>query len=136
MLVLIIITIILSRSLHDIIITVEYVAKKGKELLEKIPTVAYIGIGALALGMLAGKHFLTPQTTTATSVSGVARSANNKQAFVLLVTITFPNVEEKERFKKIFRPMASYVASQEYSTLSYEVAESDKDDRQVVVIER
>jgi quinol monooxygenase YgiN len=64
------------------------------------------------------------------------RVTKEKGAFVLLVTIDFQNEIEKEDFKTIFRPMADYVAEYERSTVSYEIAESDKNEKRVCIIER
>lgn len=78
--------------------------------------------GAFVMGLIFSKHLI--------------RAAQPPKAFVLLVTIQFPTVEEKAEFKALFEPMADYVRRQEFGTLSYECAESDKNERQVVIIER
>jgi quinol monooxygenase YgiN len=57
-------------------------------------------------------------------------------AFYLGVSITFPTTEDKELFKKIFQPLADYVQKYELGTLSYELLDSDKDDKRIQILER
>lgn len=56
--------------------------------------------------------------------------------FTLLVTAQFDSIERKELFLEIFKPVAKHVKSNEPDTLSYEVLLSDKDSRQVLILER
>ena len=56
--------------------------------------------------------------------------------FSLLVTAQFDTVERKEQFLEEIKPVAEYVQSSEPDTLAYEVLISDKDPRQVLVLER
>ena len=61
---------------------------------------------------------------------------NPKKAFVLLVALTFKTAEDKQTFSQMFAKLAIYVANKEPATLSYELADSDKDPLRVVIIER
>jgi quinol monooxygenase YgiN len=72
----------------------------------------------------------TPSSLTA------KRETSVKSAFVLLVAIDFASEGDKDSFKKLFKNIAQYVAEYEFSTLSYELAESDKSSTRVIIIER
>lgn len=63
-------------------------------------------------------------------------TVTHKQAFVLLVTLIFESEADKNKFKLLFGPMAHYVRTNEPGTLSYELADDDKDPTQVIIIER
>lgn len=65
-----------------------------------------------------------------------ARILQHPNVFFLGVTIKFKTVQDKEEFKDLFRPMAEYVAKNEFNTLSYEMMESDKLNTQVYILER
>ena len=84
-------------------------------------------VGCAAAGFLLAR--------VATS-SPALRVTAEKEAFVLMVNIEFQDVAQKEDFMALFHPMAQYVADYEPTTLSYECAESDKNEKQVVIIER
>ena len=112
---------------------IDGIVDKFETTFRKIPSKALVGVGCLVVGLLMGRYVLPRGFKPKKEL---IRASNEKNVFVLLVTITFPNVDEKNRFKKLFEPMAKYVAEKELTTVSYEVAESDKDERQVVVIER
>jgi quinol monooxygenase YgiN len=45
-------------------------------------------------------------------------------------------ITDKSRFAVLFSKLAEYVVNQEPTTLSYELAESDKEKNKVVVVER
>ena len=60
----------------------------------------------------------------------------HKNAFILHVNLEFDSVEDKLRFKQLFIPMAQYVRTKEPTTLSYIVADSDKDPKKVIIVER
>jgi quinol monooxygenase YgiN len=62
--------------------------------------------------------------------------ATTSPVFSLLVTAEFDSVERKERFLEEIKPVAEYVQLNEPDTLAYEVLLSDKDPRQVLVLER
>jgi quinol monooxygenase YgiN len=58
------------------------------------------------------------------------------KAFYLGVTVTFPSPEEKQKFIDIFSPLAKYVKEKEFGTLSYELLNSDKDPKRILISER
>ena len=60
----------------------------------------------------------------------------NKSTFFLGITIIFNTIDDKEEFKTLFKPLAKFVRSNEPYTLSYELCESDKDEKRVFLIER
>ena len=60
----------------------------------------------------------------------------HENAFVLLVNLEFASEEDKSAFLIKFKPMAKYVRDHEPTTLTYTVAESDKDSKLVVIMER
>jgi quinol monooxygenase YgiN len=64
------------------------------------------------------------------------RVSKDKGVFFLGVTLKFKTVEGKEKVKELFKPVADYVATHEMSTVSYEMLESDKDDKLVYIAER
>jgi quinol monooxygenase YgiN len=83
-------------------------------------------VGCAAVGFLVARVASSP----------ALRVTAEKEAFVLMVNIEFQDVAQKEEFMTLFQPMAQYVADYEPTTLSYECAESDKNEKQVVIIER
>jgi len=56
--------------------------------------------------------------------------------FSLLVTAQFDSVEHKEQFLEEIKAVAEHVKSSEPDTLAYEILLSDKDSRQVLILER
>lgn len=58
------------------------------------------------------------------------------RAFYLGVVVEFPSVEVKDEFYKMFQPLADYVEQYELGTLSYEVLDSDKDTKRILILER
>ena len=59
-----------------------------------------------------------------------------KNTFFLGVMIKFPSVDDKEKFKRIFAPVAEHVTTSEPTTTSYELSESDQDPQRVFILER
>ena len=57
-------------------------------------------------------------------------------AWQLTVTLRFKTLADKEAFLAIFEPVAKYVEEKEPTTLSYIISESDKDPRQLFILER
>eukprot|EP00976_Prorocentrum_cordatum_P041597 843904-Prorocentrum_minimum.AAC.2 len=58
------------------------------------------------------------------------------QAFTLAVTVNFKEEEHTAKFKEIFPEMAQYCYDHEPDTLSYDMFESDKDPKQILIFER
>jgi quinol monooxygenase YgiN len=63
---------------------------------------------------------------------------NNRQekVFSLMVTLQFQDVTAREEFLVLVQPVIEYVTRDEPTTLAYEVLLSDKDDLQVLFLER
>lgn len=57
-------------------------------------------------------------------------------AFWLVVQVTFRRSKDVETFKTAFAPLAALVKENEGGTLSYGLAQSDKDPRMVLIFER
>ena len=57
-------------------------------------------------------------------------------AWQLTVTLRFKTLADKDAFLPIFEPLAKYVEENEFSTLSYIISESDKDPKQLFILER
>mmetsp|Transcript_21465 Transcript_21465/g.35926 ORF Transcript_21465/g.35926 Transcript_21465/m.35926 type:complete len:150 (+) Transcript_21465:74-523(+) len=57
-------------------------------------------------------------------------------AFYLGVKVTFPSLEDKLKFHEEFIPLSEYVRQKEFTTVSYEVLQSDKDRLQIYILER
>ena len=68
--------------------------------------------------------------------TGARRASISSKAFMLCITVQFKDKVQKESFKKIFHPTATYVAKEELETLSYEIADSDQDPLQSFILER
>ena len=64
------------------------------------------------------------------------RSTTNPKAFLLCITVKYKDQEQKQIFKSLFSATANYCAANEYDTLSYEIADSDKNPLQSFIIER
>lgn len=64
------------------------------------------------------------------------RAKSSHDAFLLLVTLDFETVDDKQTFIDLFISMAEYVKQYESTTLSYEAAENDKNSKQIMIIER
>lgn len=83
-----------------------------------------IGVGSI-LGYLGGML----------NTVNVRKSADQK-AFFLGVSVKFPTVQDKTAFMHEFRPLADYVRTEEPTTISYELLESDKDSTLIYILER
>ena len=58
------------------------------------------------------------------------------KAFVLAVTLTFPNLEARDAWIEAFKPLATHVRARERGALAYELLVADDDTRKVMVFER
>lgn len=86
----------------------------------------------VAAAMLFAFFFFQPGSINSFSL----RMSSSIKAFSLLVTLQFQDVDAKAEFLDDFKPVAAYIRAQEPSTLGYEILLSDKDELQVVVLER
>jgi len=96
-------------------------------------------VAGVLLGLVGGvflSSFIVPFSPPVSSSSSTKSVVHHKNVFVLLVTLTFESEAEKNKFKLMFGPMAQYVRNNEPATLSYELADDDKDPAQVIIIER
>ena len=85
---------------------------------------------ALLAGYLLGKW-------GAKAVGAVPRNGSGGGAFVLMVTLKFTSEATRDTFLKLIEPVCKDVAQNEReTTLSYQVAVSDKDPLRVLVMER
>ena len=75
-------------------------------------------------------------TSTDSTGSGKERITATEDAWVLAVTVTFADEATKAEFKKLFEPLALYVATHEPETLTYIVSESDQEPLKVLITER
>jgi quinol monooxygenase YgiN len=76
-------------------------------------------------------------SAVATPIQGeVIRHSEQKNAFLLGVTIKFKTLDAKEEFKRMLLPLAQYVAQYEPNTISYEMCEADNNPLQVYMLER
>jgi quinol monooxygenase YgiN len=89
---------------------------------------AGIGIGAVL--------YLSPFLFNQRTPSSRTTTAVHKKAFDLIVALTFKSTRDKTTFVSMFSSLAEYIRLNEPTTLSYELAESDKDPLRVVIIER
>lgn len=64
------------------------------------------------------------------------RQSPYKNTFQLAITLTFHDEKGKGEFIDIFKPFAAWIAQHEFGTLSYELAQSDKDPLIVNILER
>ena len=70
------------------------------------------------------------------AVNDVITVTKHKNAFDLIVALTFKSDEDKKTFKSMFAVLADYVRTSEPTTLSYELSDSDRDPLRVLIIER
>ena len=68
--------------------------------------------------------------------NGGRRETKHKEVFALLITIKFFSAADKQAFKELFAPFAQWVSINEPTTISYELSESDKDEKQIFITER
>ena len=68
---------------------------------------AVVGCLSVFLGYKAMSAF------TSASLDLTARNRFHEKAFVLMMAVTFEDVQKKEAFKEVFKPMAEYVMKYE-----------------------
>lgn len=98
-------------------------------------------MGAMLSYWIFSKQSIHTTTSAASTINAniqasIARRNSVDKAFYLGVVITFPNLNEKQKFIDIFTPLAQYVKEKELGTLSYELLESDKDPKRILISER
>lgn len=98
-----------------------------------LPNKSWLAL-TLAFGLGAFANYILRAPRSIEAASGRRNQEGN--AFVLGVTATFPSIEAKEDFKRLFRPLAEYVEKFELGTYTYKLLESDKDAKRVQVLER
>ena len=64
------------------------------------------------------------------------KSSHSQHPFSLLVSLEFQDSIAKQEFVKAIEPVADYVRSNEPSTLSYQVLQSDQNPLQLLILER
>lgn len=92
-------------------------------------------VAGVVVGIL-GTILLSRLMSNMHSSQSTSNNHQNQKSFDLFVNLEFNNEKEKERFKKIFAPMAEYVKKHEPTTLSYELIESDKNVHNICIVER
>jgi quinol monooxygenase YgiN len=100
--------------------------------MERLSYLKVFTVGVIVGGVIAS---LLLFKSVEPSVSS-QRESIHRNVFVLGVSIKFKSQKAKMEFKHIFLPLAKYVALKEMNTLSYELAESDKDPLLVYLTER
>ena len=91
----------------------------------------------LSVGAAAGVMATLLLTTVfARSSDNVLNSTAANDVWVLAVTLRFKTSADKAEFREMFAPLAVYVRENEPATLSYVLSESDKDPKQVLILER
>ncbi|KAG7355179.1 hypothetical protein IV203_004535 [Nitzschia inconspicua] len=74
--------------------------------------------------------------STTESTSSTDASSSSNSVFSLFVTLQFSSIDYKHQFLRDIQPLATFVKQHEPETLAYEVLLSDKDDLQVLIVER
>ncbi|VEU44626.1 unnamed protein product [Pseudo-nitzschia multistriata] len=110
------------------------VAPRRKSLFLVSISVAFVACFFLVHNAIASSVSLRSSSSSASKSS--ASSSFSVPAFTLLVTARFDNLGHKQEFLEIIRPVAEYIRTGEPQTLAYEVLQSDKDNLEVVVLER
>ena len=90
------------------------------------PPLSMLAVGIFATGAIIG--YLVGLNAS--------QKVHASNAFVLLVGLTFTSAVDKSVFKTMFSVYAEYIERNEPTTLSYSIADSDKDPNCVVIIER
>lgn len=93
----------------------------------------------LALGsvlLMAGVAIMSSSSSSSLLSLRSTRLTAHKNAFFLGITITFIDVTSKAAFIELFTPYAEFVASNEPTTIGYELCQSDKNELQLFIIER
>ena len=80
--------------------------------------------------------YLLGKITTTKSNGSRAPSNHSGSAFVLLINLKFTTLDHRDNFFKIIKPLCKDMAENEPTTLSYQVAISDKDPLVVNLLER
>ncbi len=101
-------------------------------------TVITFSVVGVLFGYLIGNYFGSSNKNELKShqvlVNG--RSPYNKTVFDLFVTLDFEDDKEKQTFKSLFQNYALWIKKHETTTISYELAESDKAPNRIIIIER
>jgi quinol monooxygenase YgiN len=116
--------------INSFVKTVEEVTKKQLDGPNKNNFL--IGVGAAA-GVIA--TLLLSSMCSRSSGNAIANVTHNN-VWLLAVTLRFKTLEDKIEFREIFAPLATYVEKSEPTTLSYMLSESDKDPKQLFILER
>lgn len=80
--------------------------------------------------------YLLGKITTTKSIGSRAPSNDSGSAFVLLINLKFTTLDHRDNFFKIIKPLCKDMVENEPTTLSYQVAISDKDPLVVNLLER
>ena len=80
--------------------------------------------------------YLLGKITTTKSNGSRAPSNDSGSAFVLLINLKFTTLDHRDNFFKIIKPLCKDMVENEPTTLSYQVAISDKDPLVVNLLER
>ena len=80
--------------------------------------------------------YLLGKITTTKSNGSRAPSNHSGSAFVLLINLKFTTLDHRDNFFKIIKPLCKDMVENEPTTLSYQVAISDKDPLVVNLLER
>ena len=97
---------------------------------------------ALVSGFLLGRW----SSGSSSSTGGVARLGGAavgkagrvpaKGAFWLVVSVVFQQEADVATFERAFQPLVTFVADQEFNTISYAFAKSDRDPKRILIFER
>ncbi|KAK9860339.1 hypothetical protein WJX84_001467 [Apatococcus fuscideae] len=90
----------------------------------------------LALVAVGGGLLVAGGTWLASRKRKAALQKPHKQAWLLIVNLTFPNLKERDKFLPIFAELAKSVAAKERGVLAYELSIADNDPLKIVIFER
>ena len=91
--------------------------------------------GALTVMAIVALGLIAIRSSASTTAPAAKRNPQPPTpAFSLFVVVTFSSTEAKTKFKALFKPLARYVQDHEPTTLSYILAESDKDPLKTIQI--
>jgi quinol monooxygenase YgiN len=93
------------------------------------PAVAAAFVGTLTVVTLVAIPWLQPLFCK-------NRKSFSAKAFSLMVTLQFQDVAARDEFLELVQPVINHVTNNEPTTLGYEVLLSDKDDLQILFLER
>ena len=98
---------------------------------------------ALVSGFLLGRWSSGSSSSTTGGLARLGGTAVGKAgrvpvkgAFWLVVSVVFQQAADVATFEKAFQPLADFVALQEFNTISYAYAKSDKDPKRILIFER